>query len=79
MTNMQHIGLGLPTVDPATLVDWGRRAEAAGFATIAMLDRWVWDNAEPLVALAALAVATDTIGLQTEVLLAPLRDPVLLA
>ena len=74
-----HIGLGLPVVDPASLVDWGRRAEAAGFATVAMLDRWVWDNAEPLIALAALAAATDTIGLQTEVLLAPLRDPVLLA
>ncbi|WCB94829.1 F420-dependent glucose-6-phosphate dehydrogenase [Baekduia alba] len=76
---MTHIGLGLPIVDPATLIDWGRRAEAAGFATVAMLDRWVWDNAEPLVALAALAAATERIGLQTEVLLAPLRDPVLLA
>lgn len=76
---MTHIGLGLPIVDPAALLDWGRRAEAAGFATVALLDRWVWDNAEPLVALAALAAATERIGLQTEVLLAPLRDPVLLA
>jgi alkanesulfonate monooxygenase SsuD/methylene tetrahydromethanopterin reductase-like flavin-dependent oxidoreductase (luciferase family) len=74
-----QIGLGLPIVDPADLLDWGRRAERAGFATLAMLDRWVYDNAEPLVALAALAAATETIRLQTEVLLAPLRDPVLLA
>jgi alkanesulfonate monooxygenase SsuD/methylene tetrahydromethanopterin reductase-like flavin-dependent oxidoreductase (luciferase family) len=74
-----QIGLGLPIVDPYNLLEWGRRAEAAGFATLAMLDRWVWDNAEPLVALGALAACTERIGLQTEVLLAPLRDPVLLA
>jgi alkanesulfonate monooxygenase SsuD/methylene tetrahydromethanopterin reductase-like flavin-dependent oxidoreductase (luciferase family) len=76
---MTHIGLGLPTVDPCTLIEWGQHAERAGFAHVALLDRWVWDNAEPLVALAALAATTDTIGLRTEVLLAPLRDPVLLA
>nr|BFE55699.1 LLM class flavin-dependent oxidoreductase [Dactylosporangium thailandense] len=74
-----EIGLGLPVSDPARLPEWGRRAEAAGFATVALLDRLAYDNPEPLVALAALAGATTRIRLQTEVLLAPLRGTALLA
>jgi alkanesulfonate monooxygenase SsuD/methylene tetrahydromethanopterin reductase-like flavin-dependent oxidoreductase (luciferase family) len=79
MTSRPAIGLGLPVVEPAELVAWGRDAEAAGFATVAVLDRWAWDNAEPLIALAGIATATERVALRTEVLLAPLRDPVLLA
>ncbi|WP_426505326.1 LLM class flavin-dependent oxidoreductase [Dactylosporangium sp. McL0621] len=73
------LGLGLPISDPARLPEWARRAEAAGFATVALLDRLAYDNPEPLVALAALAGATTRIRLQTEVLLAPLRGTALLA
>ncbi|MGV9410429.1 LLM class flavin-dependent oxidoreductase [Nocardia sp. NPDC003693] len=74
-----QFGIGLPISAPRTLLDWARRAEAGPFATLALLDRLVYDNPEPLTALAVLAGATDRVRVQTEVLLAPLRDPVLLA
>ncbi|WP_433492138.1 LLM class flavin-dependent oxidoreductase [Nocardia grenadensis] len=74
-----HIGLGLPIADPAVLLDWARRADAGPFSTLGLLDRLVYDNPEPLVALSVLAGATSRIDVQTEVLLAPLRDTALLA
>ncbi|GAA5069430.1 LLM class flavin-dependent oxidoreductase [Nocardia callitridis] len=74
-----HIGLGLPIADPVALPEWARRAESAEFSTLGLLDRIVYDNPEPLVTLAMLAGTTSRIRLQTEVLIAPLRDPVLLA
>src|SRR4051812_493187 len=74
-----NVGLGLPISDPPVLLDWARRANAGPFSTLALLDRLVYDNPEPLVTLAALAGATDRIRVQTEVLLAPLREPALMA
>ncbi|WP_040782656.1 LLM class flavin-dependent oxidoreductase [Nocardia pneumoniae] len=74
-----HVGLGLPISDSAALLDWARRADAGPFRTLGLLDRLVYDNPEPLIALATIAGATTRIKVQTEVLLAPLRDPVLLA
>ncbi|MEU5367366.1 LLM class flavin-dependent oxidoreductase [Streptomyces sp. NPDC005925] len=74
-----NIGIGLPIGDPATLRTWARRADAGPFSTLGLLDRLVYDNPEPLVALAVLAGATSRIRVQTEVLLAPLRDTALLA
>ena len=74
-----NIGLGLPISDPAVLLDWARRADVGPFTTLGLLDRLVYDNPEPLVTLAALAAVTTRIRVQTEVLLAPLRQPALLA
>ncbi|NED37195.1 LLM class flavin-dependent oxidoreductase [Streptomyces sp. SID8499] len=74
-----NVGIGLPIGDPATLLTWARRADAGPFTTLGLLDRLVYDNPEPLVALAVLAGATSRIRVQTEVLLAPLRDTALLA
>ncbi|MEW9548052.1 LLM class flavin-dependent oxidoreductase [Nonomuraea sp. NPDC050783] len=74
-----NIGLGLPISDPVALLDWARRADAGPFSTLGLLDRLVYGNPEPLVALAAVAGATTRVRVQTEVLLAPLREPVLLA
>ena len=74
-----YVGLGLPISDAAALLTWARRADAGPFTTLGLLDRLVYDNPEPLVTLAAIAGATSRIRVQTEVLLAPLRDPVLLA
>jgi len=74
-----HIGIGLPIADVASLLSWAHRADTGPFRTLGLLDRLVYDNPEPLVTLAALAGATRRIRLQTEVLLAPLREPTLLA
>jgi len=74
-----NIGIGLPIGDPAVLLDWAARAEAGPFSTLGLLDRLVYDNPEPLVALSVLAGATSRIRVQTEVLLAPLRGTALLA
>ncbi len=78
-----RIGIGLPTVIPGVagddVLEWARRAEGRGFATLGVIDRIAYPNYEPLTALAAVAGATRTIGLMTDVLLGPTRDPVLLA
>ncbi|MFG3046638.1 LLM class flavin-dependent oxidoreductase [Streptomyces sp. NPDC048241] len=74
-----NVGIGLPIGDPAALLDWARRADDGPFSTLGLLDRLVYDNPEPLIALAHLAGATSRIRVQTEVLLAPLRDTALLA
>lgn len=74
-----NVGIGLPITDPATLLTWARCADDGPFSTLGLLDRLVYHNPEPLVALAVLAGATSRIRIQTEVLLAPLRDTALLA
>jgi alkanesulfonate monooxygenase SsuD/methylene tetrahydromethanopterin reductase-like flavin-dependent oxidoreductase (luciferase family) len=74
-----NIGLGLPITDPAALLDWAQRGDAGPFSTLGLLDRLVYDNPEPLISLAVIAGATTRIRVQTEVLLAPLREPALLA
>ncbi|GAB3399545.1 LLM class flavin-dependent oxidoreductase [Flindersiella endophytica] len=73
------IGLGLPIGVPETLLSWAKLADEGPFSTLGLLDRVVHHNPEPMVALAALAGATTRIRLQTEVLVAPLREPLLLA
>jgi alkanesulfonate monooxygenase SsuD/methylene tetrahydromethanopterin reductase-like flavin-dependent oxidoreductase (luciferase family) len=39
------------------------RAEQAGFASVGVIDRLVYDNLDPLIALAAAAACTSRIGL----------------
>ncbi|GII84849.1 luciferase [Sphaerisporangium siamense] len=73
------VGLGLPIADVDELLTWARRAESATFTTLGLLDRVVYGNPEPMVTLGAVAGATSTIRLMTEVLIAPLRRPALLA
>ncbi|MFD7061166.1 LLM class flavin-dependent oxidoreductase [Streptomyces sp. NPDC059906] len=74
-----NVGIGLPIGAPETLLTWAERADAGPFTTMGLLDWLVYDNPEPLVALAFLAGATSRIRVQTEVLLAPLRDAALVA
>ncbi len=71
------VAIGLPNAVPGTtgprLVEWARRADARGFSSLGTIDRIVYDNYEPLTALAAAAAVTERIGLCTSVLLGPLR------
>lgn len=78
------IGLGLPNSALSTpggrlLVEFARRAEALGFSSVATIGRVAYPSHEELVTLAAAAGATERIGLFTDVLLGPAREPVLLA
>lgn len=77
------IGIGLPNPVPGTpgetLVEWARKAELAGFSALATIDRIAYPSYESLIALAAAAAVTERIGLMTNVLLGPTRNPVLLA
>jgi alkanesulfonate monooxygenase SsuD/methylene tetrahydromethanopterin reductase-like flavin-dependent oxidoreductase (luciferase family) len=61
------IGIGLPNavrgVDRAGIVDWARRAEAAGFSSLGTIDRIAYPNYESLIALAAAAAVTERCGL----------------
>ncbi len=72
------VGIGLPNAVPGTtgeqLIEWAKRADGRGFSTLGTIDRVVYGNYEPLVALAAAAAVTERIGLGTSVLLGPLRE-----
>jgi alkanesulfonate monooxygenase SsuD/methylene tetrahydromethanopterin reductase-like flavin-dependent oxidoreductase (luciferase family) len=72
-----EIGIGLPATVPGVgredLLAWARRAEERGFSSLGTIDRLVYPNFEPLVALAAAAAVTERIRLATDILLAPLR------
>ncbi len=78
-----RIAIGLPNAIPEVggrqLVEWARRAEAAGFSSLGTIGRIIWDGHEELVALAAAAGATSRIRLATTVLIGPARESVLLA
>ena len=77
------IGIGLPNPVPNTpgnlLVDWAQRAEAAGFSGLVTIDRIAYPSYDSLTSLAAAAGATERISLMTNILLAPVYTPVLLA
>jgi alkanesulfonate monooxygenase SsuD/methylene tetrahydromethanopterin reductase-like flavin-dependent oxidoreductase (luciferase family) len=72
-----ELGIGLPNTVPGTtggqLTDWARAAEDAGFSSLGTIDRIVFPNYEPVVALSAAAAVTERIKLVTDVMLGPLR------
>ncbi|MGI8587461.1 MAG: LLM class flavin-dependent oxidoreductase [Chloroflexia bacterium] len=78
-----QIGIGLPntvTGTPGrTLIEWAQRAEERGFSTLTTIGRVAFPGYEELIALTAAAAVTQRIGLLTDVLLVPTRDPVMLA
>ncbi|BBZ27763.1 luciferase [Mycolicibacterium madagascariense] len=77
------VGIGLPNhvagVNGPVLVEWARRAEERGFESVTTIDRLIYPGLDSIVALAVAAGATTTTTLVTNVLLAPLYPPVLLA
>lgn len=77
------IGIGIPNPVPNTpgslILDWAKRAEAAGFSGLVTIDRIAYPSYDSLTTLAAAAAATERISLMTNILLAPVYTPVLLA
>jgi len=78
-----RIGVGLPTSTRGTtgelIFDWARRADAASFSSLAVVDRLAYQNYEPLTALAGVAAVTTRIRLATMIVIAPLRNTAVLA
>jgi alkanesulfonate monooxygenase SsuD/methylene tetrahydromethanopterin reductase-like flavin-dependent oxidoreductase (luciferase family) len=79
-----RIGIGLPAAVPhtdmTTLGRWAANSERADFAAVGVIDRLVYDNLDPLTALAAAAACTERVELLTTVLSVGWRNnPVLLA
>lgn len=71
------VAIGLPNTVPGTtgdqLVEFAKRAEAAGFSGVSTIDRIAYPNLEPLTALAAAAAVTERIKLMTTIAIAPYR------
>lgn len=71
------IGIGLPGLpdleQPELFLEWSRASESYAFSSLAVIDRIVFDNYEPLIALAAAAAVTSRVGLMTAILIAPYR------
>jgi alkanesulfonate monooxygenase SsuD/methylene tetrahydromethanopterin reductase-like flavin-dependent oxidoreductase (luciferase family) len=72
-----EVGIGLPATIPGVqrgqLLDWAREAESRGFSSLGVLDRIVYPNYEPLLAITAAASVTERIRLLTSILITPLR------
>jgi alkanesulfonate monooxygenase SsuD/methylene tetrahydromethanopterin reductase-like flavin-dependent oxidoreductase (luciferase family) len=78
-----EIGIGLPNnvvgVPGPLMADWARRAEQRGFESVTTIDRLIYPSIDSVIALALAAGATTHLALVTNILLAPLYPPTILA
>lgn len=77
------IGVALPSNLPGAkapdLIEWARKADAAPFSSLANNDRVAYVTYDPLVMLAMAAGVTSRVRLVTNILIAPIRNPGVLA
>jgi alkanesulfonate monooxygenase SsuD/methylene tetrahydromethanopterin reductase-like flavin-dependent oxidoreductase (luciferase family) len=83
-TAVMRVGIGLPAavpgIDATVIGPWAAQGERAGFASLGVIDRLVYDNLDPLVALAAAAARTKRVEMLTTVLnVGYRRNPIVLA
>jgi alkanesulfonate monooxygenase SsuD/methylene tetrahydromethanopterin reductase-like flavin-dependent oxidoreductase (luciferase family) len=79
-----RVGIGLPAAVPdadmTQIGAWAAEAERAGFHSVGVIDRLVYDNLDPLTALSAAAACTSRVELVTTVVNVCWRNnPVVLA
>jgi alkanesulfonate monooxygenase SsuD/methylene tetrahydromethanopterin reductase-like flavin-dependent oxidoreductase (luciferase family) len=78
-----EVGIGLPNAVPgatgAMFLDWARRAEDAGFSTLASIGAVSYPSFEELTVFAAAGAVTSGIGFLSNVLIAPARSTAELA
>jgi alkanesulfonate monooxygenase SsuD/methylene tetrahydromethanopterin reductase-like flavin-dependent oxidoreductase (luciferase family) len=78
-----EIGIGIPNSVRGTtgpqLLEWARRADAAGFSSLGSIGRVAYPSYEELTVFAAAGAVTERIGFITDVLLAPTRSTAELA
>jgi alkanesulfonate monooxygenase SsuD/methylene tetrahydromethanopterin reductase-like flavin-dependent oxidoreductase (luciferase family) len=67
-----RLGIGLPAAVPETNMTeigrWAAEAEDAGFSSVGVIDRLVYDNLDPLTALSAAAARTSRLELTSSVI-----------
>src|SRR5918996_3964157 len=77
------ISIGIPNsvrgTTGAQVLEWARRAEAAGFSSLATIGRVAYPSYEELTVLAAAGAVTERIRFLTNVLIAPARSTAELA
>jgi alkanesulfonate monooxygenase SsuD/methylene tetrahydromethanopterin reductase-like flavin-dependent oxidoreductase (luciferase family) len=77
-----RLGVGLPSSlpdrDPSLITEWARRAEAASFSSLGVVDRVAYDAFEPMCTLASAAAVTSRIGLVTMIVIGPIRNAAVL-
>jgi alkanesulfonate monooxygenase SsuD/methylene tetrahydromethanopterin reductase-like flavin-dependent oxidoreductase (luciferase family) len=77
------IGIGIPNTIRGTtgaqLIDWAKRAESAGFSTLASIGAVSYPSYEELTLFAAVGAVTERIRFLTNVLIAPARSAAELA
>jgi alkanesulfonate monooxygenase SsuD/methylene tetrahydromethanopterin reductase-like flavin-dependent oxidoreductase (luciferase family) len=78
-----QIGIGIPNAVPgatgASLLEWARRADRAGFSSLASIGAVSYPSYEELTVFAAAGAVTERIRFYTNVLLAPTRSAAELA
>lgn len=78
-----QIGIGIPNAVPgatgASLLEWARRADQAGFSSLASIGAVSYPSYEELTVFAAAGAVTERIRFYTNVLLAPTRSAAELA
>ena len=74
-----HLPHGVPGVTGATIFEWAKMADRAGFSSLGVADRLVYDTADAVLSLAAAAAVTERIELLANIFIAPMRPPAVFA